>query len=168
MATARQASTSKPAPKPTPASQWKKASAGTPLQVPSGNTALVRSSGMQIFLTKGLIPNSLLPIVRQAMSGKQVDLKAEDITEDQLADMVMLFDAIVVHCVIEPTVLPVPAEGEERDPEALYVDDVDFDDKMFIFQWVVGGTRDLEQFRKEQAAGVDAVRGSATLESAAE
>jgi hypothetical protein len=160
--------TTKPALKPTPASQWKKASVGTPLEVPSGNTALVRSSGMQVFLTKGLIPNSLLPIVRQAMSGKQVDLKAEDITEDQLEDMMKLFDAIVVHCVIEPTVLPVPADGEVRDQEALYVDDVDFDDKMFIFQWVVGGTRDLEQFRKEQAASVESVRGGAALESAAE
>lgn len=164
MATARQVSAT---PKATPAGQWKKASVGQALQVPSGNTALVRNSGMQVFLTKGLIPNSLMPIVRQAMSGKQPDIKLDEVTEDQLADMVALFDAIVVHCVVEPTVLPVPADGEERSTEALYVDDVDFDDKMFIFQWVVGGTRDLEQFRKEQAASVESVRGSAALEGTA-
>lgn len=153
--------------KPTPANQWKKASAGTPLQVPSGNTALVRNSGMQVFLTKGLIPNSLLPIVRKAMSGKEPEINLDDITEDQLADMVTLFDAITVHCVVEPAVLPVPADGEVRDSEALYVDDVDFDDKMFIFQWVVGGTRDLEQFRKEQAASMESLRGGTALEGQA-
>jgi hypothetical protein len=157
----------KPAPKPTPASQWKKASAGVPLEVPSGNTALVRNSGMQVFLTKGLIPNSLLPIVRQAMSGKQPEINLEEITEDQLQDMITLFDAVVVHCVVEPRVLPIPAEDNMRLADVLYVDEVDFDDKMFIFQWVVGGTRDLEQFRKEQAASLESVRGGAALESTA-
>ena len=154
-------------PKPTTAQAWKKQAQGVPLEVPSGNTALVRNVGMQVFLQKGLVPNSLMPIVRQAMSGKDVDLKVEEITEGQLADMLALFDAVVVHCVVEPKVMPTPAEGEERADDVLYVDEVDFDDKQFIFQWVVGGTRDLEQFRKEQAASVESVRGGAALASEA-
>jgi len=153
--------------KPTSVQQWKKAAQGVPLEVPSGNTALVRNVGMQVFLQRGLVPNSLMPIVRMAMSGKEPELKLDDITEDQLRDMVALFDAVVVHCVVEPKVQPVPAEGEERADDVLYVDEVDFDDKQFIFQWVVGGTRDLEQFRKEQAASVESVRGGAALASEA-
>ena len=163
MATSRQATK-----KPTTATQWKQAAQGKPLEVPSGNTALVRNVGMEVFLRRGLVPNSLLGFVRTAMTGKEVELKVEDITEDQLADMIALFDAVVVYCVVEPKVLPVPADGEERDPAALYVDEVDFDDKQFIFQWVVGGTRDLEKFRAEQAASLESIRRGAAVESKAE
>ena len=164
MATQRQA----PSKKPSTAAQWKQAAQGKPLEVPSGNTALVRNVGMEVFLRRGLVPNSLMGYVRTAMSGKEVELKVEDITEGQLEDMIGLFDAVVVYCVVEPAVLPVPAEGEERDPAALYVDEVDFEDKQFIFQWVVGGTRDLEKFREEQAASLERVRGGAAMESKAE
>lgn len=161
--------TQKPAAKPTTATEWKKKSAqGVPLQVPSGNTALVRNPGMEVFLRKGLVPNSLMPLVRQGMTGKELDVKAEDITDDQLNDLVSLFDAVTCYCVIDPPVAPVPAQESERDPETLYVDEVDFEDKQFIFQWAVGGTRDVEQFRKEQAASVDAVRGGAAMAGKAE
>ena len=162
------ATSSSATPKPTPATQWKKSGQGVALDVPSGNTALVRNVGMQVFLTRGLVPNSLMPLVRKAMSGKELDLKVDDITEDQLTDMLALFDAVTVYCVVEPAVLPVPADGEERDSTALYVDEVDFDDKQFIFQWVVGGTKDLEKFRAEQAASVESVRRGATVAGKAE
>lgn len=150
---------------PTSVQQWKKAAQGVPLEVPSGNTALVRNVGMQVFLQKGLVPNSLMPIVRKAMSGKDPEIKLDEITEGQLQDMLALFDAVVVHCVVQPAVAPLPAEGEERADDVLYVDEVDFDDKQFIFQWVVGGTKDLEKFRAEQAASVESLRGSAAMAS---
>lgn len=38
---------------------------------------------------------------------------------------------------------------DERDEDVLYTDIVDMDDKMFIFNYVVGGSTDLEQFRQE-------------------
>lgn len=36
-----------------------------------------------------------------------------------------------------------------RDPEVLYADQVELDDKIFIFNWCLGGTRDLQKFRGE-------------------
>jgi hypothetical protein len=36
----------------------------------------------------------------------------------------------------------------ERDPEVLYADEVDMIDKLFLFQWSVGGGTDLDSFRK--------------------
>jgi hypothetical protein len=153
--------------KPTPVAEWKQQAQGKPLEVPSGKTALVRNPGMEVFLRRGLIPNSLMPIVRKAMSGKEPELNLEDITEDQLQDMVSLFDAITVYCVVEPKVLPVPADNEERREDVLYVDEVDFEDKQFIFQWVVGGTRDVEKFRAEQKVSLESLRGGAAMESKA-
>lgn len=44
-----------------------------------------------------------------------------------------------------------------RDPNVLYADIVDMDDKMFIFQWALGGTHDLQQFREEQAKRVESL-----------
>lgn len=80
------------------------------------------------------------------------------------------FDRVTAMCVMEPPVTwhmretgEVDAKGKpkyediplsERDDEMLYTDDVDLDDKTFIFQYVVGGTSDLEQFRKEQSDGM--------------
>lgn len=51
-----------------------------------------------------------------------------------------------------PGLLGKEIEEEYRDPEALYIDEVEMDDKMFIFGWAVGGTADLERFREESAA----------------
>lgn len=44
-------------------------------------------------------------------------------------------------------------EGE-RDDETLYVDEVSLEDKQFIFQFAMGGTADVERFRKELSGNV--------------
>ncbi len=42
-----------------------------------------------------------------------------------------------------------------RDPNVLYADQVEFSDKVFIFQWCLGGTRDLERFRQDLETSVE-------------
>lgn len=155
---------------PTSISAWRKSATATTaasLELPSGNVALVRAPGAQAFLAEGLIPNSLLPFIQQAISSAQKGRSAPS-TEDML-DKVMedperirqvfeMMDAVTVHCVIEPAVLPKPQNEADRDPEHLYVDEVDPDDKMYIMNIALGGTLDLERFRAEQRSNVDAVR----------
>lgn len=156
------------APEVTSAKSWKsKASAGTPLVVPSGNTCLVRTPGMQVFIKQGLIPNSLLPIVQEAMNKgrapKNLDLDM-DKNPELLTEMMDLMDAITVYCVIDPKVEAEPAEWVERDDDVLYVDEVDFNDKMFIFQYAVGGTSDLAKFREELTEHVEALSAGEDVE----
>lgn len=154
---------------PTPASQWKKADQTgqpEPLEMPSGNTALVQRPGVQAFLVQGLIPNSLMSIIQKAMkSNKEPDFdKAfQEMMDDptKLADVFSLADAVTVATVVEPRVLPVPPKGEDRDPDLLYVDQVDLEDKLFILNYAVGGTRDLERFREEQEESVELVSSGA-------
>jgi hypothetical protein len=43
----------------------------------------------------------------------------------------------------------IPLADEAREPDVVYTDYIDMMDQMFIFQFVVGGTRDLETFRQE-------------------
>jgi hypothetical protein len=66
-------------------------------------------------------------------------------------------DHVVCHVVLAPLVLPIPEAGTERDDDVLYVDEIDMDDKMFIFGYATSGAKDLETFRQGQTANVAAV-----------
>ncbi len=153
--------------KVTSASEWKKANKGFELEVPSGNVALVRPVGMQAFLTKGMIPNSLRDIAMEAVKGNQLPkMKPDDMSPEKIEDMLVLFDSVTCYCVLEPVVTPVPMDDDgepippaDRDPENLYVDEVNLDDKIFIFQFACGGTRDLESFRAQYSVSMDSLSG---------
>lgn len=140
----------------TSANQWKKATA-IELTLPSGNVALCRRPGLKAFIVSGKVPNTLMPMMKGALAGQKLDPSKMEITEDMVADMVQLLDIVVVDCVIEPNVRPVPVGGAERDPEELYIDEVDDEDKNFIFQWAVGGTADIEKFREQTRTVLGAV-----------
>jgi len=153
---------------PTSASQWKKAGGGTPIRVPSGNVALVKRPGLQVFLAQGKIPNSLMEFITQALKGKaQPKMEDLDLNPEAMKDMMALVDAVVIHSCVEPQVVAVPMDAKGnglvesyRDPNILYVDEVDIEDKMFIFNYAVGGTSDVDSFRKELTSVMDDVSGS--------
>ena len=131
---------------PTPAKQWKTATKEVPLEVPSGNTALVRRlpGGRASLITDGLIPPELMPLFMDWASKKG----QPPFSEEHIRPLMDLYDNVVLTCVVEPNVSPVPGPDEERDPDVLYIDDVDYEDRLFIFQWAMGGSADLEQFRQ--------------------
>lgn len=148
---------------------WKRSVKAIELQVPSGNTCLARRVDLRKLLNAGSIPNLLMPIVREAMKGKQFDASElmENIDEEKITQMLELMDTIVLECILQPQVHPVPmrtVDGKpepvpttERDESKLYIDEVDFEDRQFIFNWAVGGTKDLERFRQEQASYMEGV-----------
>jgi hypothetical protein len=173
---------------PTSAREWKKATTGHELPLPSGNVCLVKRIGMEKLLESGIIPDSLSKIVMEQIQRAQIgpqDHKKKDQGLDDaalakmlgdpnaLANMMSSFDKVTAECVISPKVLwhrrPVRGDDglptdevedipdDERDPDVLYTDDVDQDDKMFIFNYVVGGTKDLEQFRQERLESVESI-----------
>lgn len=170
----------------TPASQWKKNWA---LEVPSGNVCLVRSVGLQTFVAMGVIPNSLAPLLMgtEARGVDKAILKMQG-DPQTLRDYMTLVDEVTLKCVVEPVITAAPncvecnkpadhpnhpmfkgAEGHVyvspgRDPELFYVDEVDENDKSFIFQAVVmGGTKDVEQFRQEQKAVMASLSSSKSV-----
>lgn len=72
-----------------------------------------------------------------------------------LNSLLGVMDQVVCAVVVEPKVFPVPGDDEERDPEQLYIDEVDLEDKTCIMQFTMGGTRSLERFRSRQAEVVE-------------
>lgn len=158
----------------TSASEWKSSrTTGAELEVPSGNVCLVRQpDGMRMFMKRGMIPNALLPIVKaelnKAEKGDEAQLDPTELLEKVLEDPTMLqdmldmMDAVVIDCVIQPVLHPVPDDDTEREDDLLYIDDVDFEDRSFIFSFAMGGTKDLERFRHRQdemLGAVSAVQG---------
>lgn len=156
---------------PTSASTWKKKTVGgTLFTVPSGNTAILRTPGMQVFMTQGIIPNALMPYIQEAMRKGQAPSKEDmsNIMDDpeKLKQLMDLTDAVTINCCVDPKVEPIPMDDEgnvipigdsRRDDETLYVDEVEMEDKMFVFNIAVGGTSDLTKFREGLDANVAAL-----------
>lgn len=170
----------------TSASEWKKNRKQQELKLPSGNTCLVKPVGLDALLQQGNIPNSLLDIVQTALAKGKAG-RADEIDESQLLanlmgdqdkikDVFEMADVVTAACVLEPSVrfhrytqqdliagqcsaeqVGVVIPDDQRSDDILYTDEVDLDDKMFIMQFAVGGTRDLERFREATAPGVGAV-----------
>jgi len=102
--------------------------------------------------------------MERAEKGRTKDKSDEELTRELMEDpskirqVFEMADAVAVYCVIEPELLPAPPDDEPRDPDKLYVDEVDMDDKMYIMSVALGGAKDLEKFRSESLANVDSVR----------
>jgi hypothetical protein len=151
-------------------------------ELPSGLVVKLKNpGGLQAFIANGTIPNSLLGIVQTALTeGKSQNslAAAKDLAKDMssLGEMMRLLDIVASQAIIEPPCRIAPTEDDVKrwnmlnpgdiktDPEELrddekylYTDEVAEEDKQFIMQWVSGGVRDLEQFRKEHAANVAAL-----------
>jgi hypothetical protein len=115
----------------------------------------LRNATFQTFMRMGMIPNSLLAVVQKSIDkGKSPELGELVESPKQIEDMVKMVDSVVCFVAIEPRVYPAPANEDDRDENLLYVDEVDDEDKMFIFGVCTGGTRDVETFRKQQANGL--------------
>lgn len=165
----------------TSATEWRKKSAED-LELPSGNVALVRRPGLRGLLAGGTIPDTLTPLVRAGLEGKpeEVTKKLQDATRDDpdaIVKMMDMIDAITVATVREPKVYPIPVDDDgdeiplddrEELDSGLYVDEVDFEDKSFIFSFAVGGTRDLERFRQQTQELVGSLSSGQAVEQEAE
>jgi hypothetical protein len=105
------------------------------------------------------------------------DIRALAQDKDKLIETLDLMDRVVEYVVVQPVVLrpverdeqgnplkmwkgrlddngdqimeEIPIPDDKRVAGQVYTEMVDASDKIFIFQFVVGGVRDLEQFRQE-------------------
>lgn len=161
--------------KVSPAASFKK-NKNPVVELPGGNVIRVKRPGMTAFLEAGFLPDPLADIVRRQIAGggdaKKVlaeDMFKKAVSGDIsiLKTMMRTVDRIAAYCVVEPKVCwherevqrhenPEVVDYEvipdsERDPEVVYTDEMEDEDKMFIFQFAVGGSSDLTRFRDESA-----------------
>jgi hypothetical protein len=138
---------------------FKKAKEGQLLPLPSGLVIRANRVDLQTFIMRGTVPNPLMEIVQDALAkGQKADIPSMmgldegKIDLSQVEEMLQVVDSVLVESVVTPKVHYMPEEESDRNDELLYVDEFDPEDKMFIFQWAVGGTADVERFREEARA----------------
>jgi hypothetical protein len=137
--------------------------------LPSGNVARLRRVGPAAILRSGIMPDSLMPIINKAIKegkGEKIEESLDIEDPETLTKITEGMDKALLEIVAEPAVAyhlrPVNGSDvwevipdSDRDIESfIYTDEVDMQDKMFIFNYAVGGTRDLESFREQHAERV--------------
>ena len=148
-----------PKPKASSVSDWKKRP--DPIELPSGKFMVVRPTSLMTFIQTGQIPNTLMSTITGAIGKKKSEKDTMDEIMKKPEDLQKMFDAVdlfLTLVAIEPEVHPLPANSSDRDDDLLYVDEIDMGDKMYLFQRSIGGTTDLETFRRELAGGMDLVQ----------
>ena len=150
-------------------SDFKKKSGGI-IELPSGVHMRLRNpGGMRVFIQAGTIPNSLMTIIQESLDkGKTTNIAEkivgpDGVDEQMVNDMLHMLNVVIVECAVEPRVEMPPADESSRRDDTVYADEVDDEDKMFVFQWVTGGTRDLEQFRRELSEELGTLDGLANV-----
>jgi hypothetical protein len=173
---------------------------GEDVELPSGLWCKAKRIGMEALVQGGKIPNTLLPIVMEALEeGEAGRKRAEEKLRSQMSaahieDMMAMYDGITMFVVVEPTIRPIPekcpcgaiksgesviATDQNKDHEhgwrpvpdqdrehgsgIAYVDWIDFQDKVYLMNFAVGGTRDLETFRQEQSQLLDSLSAGKDL-----
>lgn len=124
------------------------------LVLPSGQLALVRRPGVEGLMKAGVLRNldSLTDLVSKnhvarANGRERIDVEGLLGDEERMAEITHVMDRVITHCVLKPQIEMAPNDVTNRQPGVVYTDMIDLTDKAFVFNFVVGGTRDLETFR---------------------
>lgn len=152
------------------------------ITVPSGQRCQVKRPGVEGLMIGGVLASvdTLTAMVevkhvkraKAAQRGKRYDPEAEqakalaEMSKDpeKLKTAIEMINQVTCFIVVQPHLEPVPEDGE-REKGVIYVDQVDLNDKLFLFQYAVGGTRDLERFRTEFDKTVGNVESQQAVES---
>lgn len=149
------------------------------MTVPSGQRCLVRRPGLEGLMKANVLQNvdSLSQIVNEKHlkrveggSAKETEIDMSSLMGDQqgLDEVVGVIDKVICYCVVKPEIHRTPNDVTLRKQGVVYADMVDLIDKMHIFNFVVGGTRDLERFRHGLDELVGSVEDGAGVQSAPE
>lgn len=148
---------------PTPGSTWRKPrEQGEIVTLPSGNVARLRPVAVDALLAAGRIPDLLSPIAAKTLWTETNTASIAEQAESAkgFADLINL---IVPLAMLEPLVVAEP-EGDGQ----IALDDIDFADKIAIFQLATGGSTLLRQFRLDQAKRLAVVHDGENVQPATE
>lgn len=165
--------------------------------VPSGQLCQVRRPGLEALMREGVLPRidkltnlvdqKHVKRVREPHKAMMESIDVDSLSSDQeaLMDLLSVVDKVVEAIVIQPKIVrPIvrDAEGEavlnsqgeeqiippsDREQGVIYTDYVDMEDRMFLLNYAVGGSRDLEQFRKQLEDASGSVGAGEDMESPA-
>ncbi|MHB0976901.1 MAG: DUF7391 family protein [Candidatus Aquicultorales bacterium] len=130
------------------AAQWK--ANGTPVELPSGNTAKLRRFNIFYLLKEGKVPNHLASIVQGFISSPAgPDLGALVQKKENLDAMLELLEITAKSCFVDPRVVDNPTADNE-----IGFSEIALDDLLYVWGWAQGEAVSLESFREDQERAV--------------
>lgn len=132
--------------------EWRKPrEEGFIIDLPSGNAAKLRPVALDRLVLAGRIPDLLSPVAAEALwiQTSEAEMKGKG---DLLRNYTELVNLIVPLALIEPRISDNPTGDDE-----ISLDDIDFTDKVAIFQVATQPAGVLRRFREQQAGVLDAV-----------
>lgn len=137
----------------TSAADWRKPrEEGVVVTLPSsGHNVRIRPIAMDVLLKHGKIPDILTPIAAKTVWIEEDPEEIANVAETAKG-YAELINLIVLAAVVEPKVV----EADPQDDE-ITLDDIEFGDKVAIFNLATAGASAMENFRKRQAAALVSV-----------
>jgi len=135
--------------KPTSGATWRKPrEEGEVVTLPSGNVARLRPVALDQLIISGKLPDLLTPIAAKSLwTETDTDRIADQVeTAKGFAELVNL---VVPLAMMTPRIVADPQADDE-----IAMDDIEFSDKIAIFQLATGGSTVLRAFRERQEAGM--------------
>lgn len=127
--------------------------------VPSGQLCLCRRPGIEVMIKAGILNDmdSLTSLVMtehlddgQTKNTVKPEAMIEIMKNPKKAEsMFHMLDKVVCFIVVKPEIHMTPNNRNSMKPNLIYAETVDLEDKMFLMNYAVGGTRDVERFRQE-------------------
>lgn len=150
----------------------------TELDVPSGQRCLARKLQPIDLVAGNLLGGTdlLAQVVQEnitaAKAGPQDHLAKKTVRQELEAEKIAailgqtlgtpegldsMIDSVVLKAVVEPRIEAAPQDFADRVDDVVYIDTIQFSDKMFIFNWVMSGLDRVKSFRQQSDAAVETV-----------
>lgn len=126
---------------------WRERHRAVEVQLPSGNTALLRPLNGSFLLRLTGIPAHLTGLVVELVqSGGRVS----DLSDaEKLHHWFELMDEVCKAMFVNPRIVPDPQQNDE-----ISIEDLDDEDRTFVMGLIGKGVRELESFRPKQTVNV--------------
>lgn len=149
--------------KPTSGATWRKPrEEGEVVTLPSGNVARLRPVALDQLIISGKLPDLLTPIAAKSL-WTETDTASIGDQVETAKGFAELVNLVVPLAMLTPRIVADPQADDE-----ISMDDIEFSDKIAIFQLATGGSTVLRAFRERQEADVDALPDSEDIWSEAE
>jgi len=130
--------------------EWR-ASRVKELDLPSGLLIKLRDVTITDLMLTGNLPPAFTSFIEETQSAGKQQIDIKDIMSN-MKEFAPVLDIMLEAALVEPKI------GSIQDDEHITIDEVSYNDKMFIFQWLNREVSQVNTFRKEEDKPVASVQ----------
>lgn len=136
---------------PTSAEQFKQErearEVGKAITLPSGKVVKVKKLSITFMVKNKMFPPDLVNLMMRFQNPTTAGIR----NQDEAEKIIQAMEIIIKACMLEPRVVDQP----NYDNNEISPDDLEDDDKVFVYQWAQGGLAEAKSFRSEEPNASD-------------